>query len=296
MYHIPSFGYGSYRLHEEDISNTLLYAIEQGYRHIDTALLYSNEKYISKVLDDNKLDRSSLYINSKIPMKSIEQGTTHDSIVKIIENLNTKKVNSIILHSFVVIEDKKNKKHKNQEKKHNTLIDNTSSDNISNQQLKYDPKLTQEIKAYITLEQFQRQGYIDHIGVSNFNETHLQIFEENKLTTPYLNQIELNPFCYRKSLINYCDKKDIRVVAHTPLAKAEKLDDTTLVDLSKKYSVSPSNIMLSWCRQHGFITIPRSGKKEHLLENLSYVKLEEDDMIVLDNMNCDYFTHAKYIV
>lgn len=265
---IPKIGFGTYRLNESDIKNCLIPVLETGYRHIDTASLYNNESYIGNVLSENKIDTSHLFINTKIPMKSIVEETTEKSILESMKKLQVNRLSSVILHSFIVQDKKKPIFNVNMEK---------------------------EIKSYLTLEQFARQGYIGMIGVSNFRVEHLELFKTNKLI-PQVNQIELNPFCYRKDLVDYCKSNKIEIVAHSPLAKAEKFCDETLLSISKKYNKSPSSIMLSWCDYYNIPFIPRSSKRDHIVKNFNdHVKLSENDIEILNSLNCNYFTHPKYI-
>jgi diketogulonate reductase-like aldo/keto reductase len=265
---MPKIGFGTYRLDEKDISKCLIPVLQTGYRHIDTASLYNNESHIGKVLTENKIDSSELFINTKIPMKAIVDGTTEKSILESMKKLNVSRINSVILHSFVVQDKKK--------------------------QI-YNPNMEKELKSYLTLQQFANQGYIGMIGVSNFNIDHLELFRKNNII-PQINQIELNPFCYRKDLVEYCRKSSIEIVAHTPLAKGEKFQDDNLLKISKKYNTCPSSVMLSWCNKQNFTIIPRSSKIEHIVKNfVETIDLDDDDMEMLNILNCNYFTHPKYI-
>jgi diketogulonate reductase-like aldo/keto reductase len=265
---IPKIGFGTYRLNESDINKCLIPVLETGYRHIDTASLYNNEHHIGKVLTENKIDVLKLFINTKIPMKAIIDGTTENSILESMKKLNVSKINSVILHSFVVQDKKKPI---------------------------YNPNMEKELKSYLTLKQFAKQGYIGMIGVSNFNIQHLELFRKNNII-PQINQIELNPFCYRKDLVEYCKKSNIEIVAHSPLAKGEKFQDCTLLKISKKYNKSPSNIMLSWCNKQNFTIIPRSSNINHIIKNyFENIDLDDEDMEMLNILNCNYFTHPKYI-
>jgi methylglyoxal/glyoxal reductase len=128
---------------------------------------------------------------------------------------------------------------------------------------------------------------IDYIGVSNYDLKH---FEQIKgLSTPFCNQFELNPFNIRTDLVNFCRVNDIIIISHTTLTRTVKFDSVILISLASKYSASVAKLLLKWAIQNGYVTIPRSSKLDHLLENISIMNIQEssfdistEDMKVLN--------------
>ena len=115
-------------------------------------------------------------------------------------------------------------------------------------------------------------------------------------TKPYCNQIELNPFLLRNPVVEYCNQNEIKIVAHSPLAKGEKLNYKKLVDFSKKYNASPAQIMLQWNLQQNNGVIPRSKEFNHIQQNINCnFKLEEEDVKYLNTFDCKFSTHPKYL-
>jgi diketogulonate reductase-like aldo/keto reductase len=255
---LPQIGFGTYKLSKEDIKNSLPVAIKEGYPMIDTAFLYRNQKAIGKVLSSEDLKQKKLWITTKVDLFSISDRKVEKCLSKTLTDLNKKKVNLVLLHAP------------------------SSKDN--------------NLKAWMVLEQFQKNGYIDYIGVSNYKEDHLiNLIEESKII-PYTNQIEVTPFCTRTQLVKFCQESKIIVTAHTPLTKGEKLTSEKLINIAKKYNVSPAQIMIQWSKQKGYVVIPRSSKLEHIQENIKNMNnIQNEDMILLDNLNCDFTTHPKYL-
>jgi diketogulonate reductase-like aldo/keto reductase len=146
------------------------------------------------------------------------------------------------------------------------------------------------------LEDLYKNNYIRNIGVSNYRENELEFFNKNIVIKPFTNQIEVNPFCTRVKLIDYCRKNNIPITAHSPLAKGEKFNDNVLINIANKYNVSPAQLMIRWSLQNNLIVIPRSQSKTHIKENIVHnFIIKDEDMILLNNLNCNYATHPKYL-
>jgi diketogulonate reductase-like aldo/keto reductase len=153
------------------------------------------------------------------------------------------------------------------------------------------------IKCWSVLEDFYKQGILRNIGVSNFDIPHMQKISSFSKVPIYTNQIELSPFLKRPNVVKYMNDNGIMVSAHSSLAKGEKFDDSTIKMVAKKYNKTPAQIMLKWALQHNFKVIPRSSKKDHIVEdfNLGF-KIDEDDMNSLDSISITHITHPQYIL
>ena len=132
---------------------------------------------------------------------------------------------------------------------------------------------------------------IKNIGVSNFRENELASLDP----LPKYNQIELSPFLTRESLVEFCREQDIHVIAHSSLAKGEKFDNPTLNEIAEKYSATPAQIMLSWGYQKNYTIIPRTSCEHHLKENMKIIEITNDDINILDSLDCGYSTHPKLL-
>lgn len=145
-------------------------------------------------------------------------------------------------------------------------------------------------RAWASLENIYHSGKARNIGVSNFNIRELEIMRKRYKIKPFVNQIEISPFYYRKDLIYYCRENNILVEAYSPLTRGYRLNDQKIQKIADKYCRTVPQIMLAWCLQHNFIVLPKTTNLEHLKDNLDTqnIKLLENDMEYLDSLNENY--------
>jgi len=254
----PLISFGTYRLKEKEIPIALETAFKCGYRSIDTASLYLNEKYIGNYIKTNEIARSDLWITSKLHPKIVSE--SEDLIIKSIlttlENLQTDYLDLFLIHA---------------------------------------PNSTHMEKCWAILENFKRKGIFRNIGVSNFKCEHINQLLKFKTEPIFTNQIELSPFLTRLPLVKFMKDNSIPISAHSSLAKGEKFDTLELITMSQKYSKTPAQIMLKYAIQHNYNVIPRSGNSAHIKENFDLdFLIESTDIDILEQLNCDYYTHPQY--
>jgi diketogulonate reductase-like aldo/keto reductase len=258
MEQIPKFGFGTYCVKGPQIREVLEHVLNSGYAMIDTASLYRNEKMIGEMLEELKVDRTKIWITTKVQYFAIKDKETTKCVMKSMQDLKVKYLDLVLLHAPDTDE--------------NNLI------------------------AYKELLVLQKKGLIKYIGVSNYKENHLKHIMDETKTVPYTNQIEVTPFCTRTSLVKYCRDNNIIITAHTPLVKAKKFDNEILQKIAKKYSVSAAQVLIKWSMQKNYIVIPRSVNKEHITENISHdFVISDTDMDILDKLNENFVTHEKYL-
>ena len=133
---------------------------------------------------------------------------------------------------------------------------------------------------------------IKAIGVSNYTIKHLKELLSYCNIVPAVNQVEFNPYLYQQDLLEFCESKNIKLVAYSPIARGEKLKDEKLVMLSSKYDKTPAQMMLRWAIQHGILVIPKSAHKERIEENANIFDFEiaDDDMESIDSFNENFRT------
>ena len=258
---IPSTGFGTYRLGKSTYDSVRC-AINMGYRHIDTAPLYKNEAIVGNAINKSGINRKNLFITTKISRKELDTNSIAESIENSLKIMGLDYIDLVLLHEPI--------------------------DYIKNWEL-----LTEY---YNTIG----KNKVRFIGVSNFNETHLNdVYYIN--TKPYCNQIELNPFLLRNPIVEYCNNNNIKIVAHTPLTKGEKLGDIRLNTLANEYNITPAQLMLKWNLQQNNIVIPRSKNNSHIEENLKILdkiidaRITDEDMQFMELFDCRYTTHPKYL-
>ena len=132
-----------------------------------------------------------------------------------------------------------------------------------------------------------KEGKSRVIGVSNYQIGELQETMKTSDIVPAINQVEFHPFLYQKTLLRFCDNNKIHVVAYSPLTRGRRLDHPTIEMVSKKYGRTPAQILIRWSLQHGLGVIPKSTRRERILENslVFDFQIEGDDMKKLDSLN-----------
>lgn len=248
---MPSFGLGTYALRGDQGIQAIMWAIEIGYRLIDTASFYGNEVEVGKAIRRSEIPREEIFITTKI--WNTEQG--YDNALKAFNrSINRLDVDYIDLY------------------------------------LVHWPVSTLRNETWRALEEIAHQQKVRAIGVSNYTINHLEDLFKKSDTIPAINQFEISPFLYQKELIDFCRKKNIAVEAYTPLTKGVKFNNKIIQEISELYSKTPAQIFIRWGLQHQIIQIPKSGTKKHLNENADVFdfKLNFEDMSRLDNLDENY--------
>jgi len=248
---MPIFGLGTWLLKGKSVYNAVLWALDSGYSLIDTASFYGNESAIGDALKDTKMEREEIFITTKV--WNTEQGyeNTLEAFKNSLQRLKLDYIDLYLMHWPV--SDLRN-------------------------------------ETWRALEKIYEEGGVRAIGVSNFTIRHLNELLESSNSVPTVNQIEFSPFLYQKDLMEYCQSKNIAVEAYTPLTRGRKFKNKVVVNLSQKWGKTPAQILIRWGLQHNIIEIPKTGSKEHLIENADVFdfNLDNDDMSRLDNLNENY--------
>jgi len=250
---IPLLGLGTWEITEgETIIDAIRLAISKGYRHIDTARIYGNEKGVGKglklSLEEQGLTREDIFITTKLWINSFKYERALKAFNRSLNNLGLDYVDLYLLHWP-------------------------------------EPPYRQE--AWKALESILKEGKARSIGVSNYYQNHLDELLSEADIIPAVNQVEFTPYLYLKELKEYCDNKGIRLEAYSPLTRGKKLKDSKLMDIAKKYNKSSAQILIRWGLQHEVIEIPKSSKEDHIIENSKVFDftISEDDMALLDKFN-----------
>lgn len=252
-----SFGFGTYRLKENQTYDSTLHAIQSGITRIDTAPLYGNIVEVGRAIKNSGCN--NITVTAKISRDCLETLNVVESIKDTMNKMNLQYLDEVILHEPI--------------------------------------NYKENWKLLSDYYQMEGKGKIGMIGVSNFNENHLQDILDDKTTlNPSINQIEVNPFLTRGTLPEYCFNNNINIVAHSPLAKGELLHKQELKDIAELYNVTTAQIMLKWGIQSGYRVIPRSSDYKHIEENMSLdFTINTEDMTKLNQLDCCYSTHPKYL-
>lgn len=256
---IPVIALGVYLTPQNMTQSIVYHALKLGYRHIDCAQLYENEKECGKGIEQ--------WINESPPLHKREKVFY---VTKIFDSSHGyKEAKESLKKSFSKVEQLK-------------YIDMV---------LIHSPQSNKEkrLGTWKALQEAVKEGYVKSIGVSNYGVAHLKelLSWEGLKIKPVVNQIELNPWLMRKEIVDFCKSNDIVLEAYSPLTQGRKLEDPQLIELSKKYKKSPAQILIRWSLQQGFVVLPKSSKKERAKENLNVFdfNIDADDMNMLSHPN-----------
>ena len=138
--------------------------------------------------------------------------------------------------------------------------------------------------------------YVRLDGVSNYKEEHLEYLLSNCEIKPYINQLEVTPFCTRNTFIKYCQKNDIMISAHSVLTKGKMLNNDMLKMIAEKYRKSPAQILIKWSIQKNYIPLLKSENEKHIEDDFdTNFLISDEDMNNLDMLNENFVTHPKYL-
>ncbi len=249
---IPLFGLGTYlNDNGKRAIDSMLYALEIGYRHLDTAAMYNNEKEVGQAVKNSRIPRNEIFITTKLWNSDHGYQKTIDAFHRSLDKLKSNYVDLYLIHWPV----------------ENLRLD-----------------------SWRALEKLYSDGYCRAIGVSNYMERHIDELLNNCEIVPAVNQVEFSPFLYLKGLQQYCESNGIALESYSPLTKGYRLHDAQLISIAEKYHKTSSQILIRWCLQKDVICIPKSSQKQHIKENADVFDFEitENDMLELDNLHENY--------
>lgn len=233
---IPCVGFGTWKMVEgQDTVDAVLSAIDCGYRHIDTAYAYRNEKSVGKAVRECGLKRSELFVTSKLDNPDHGYENTLKAFDITMSNLGIDYLDLYLIHWPIPIAFKDNWREANE-------------------------------GTWKAFEELYKDGKIKAIGVSNFLEHHLDALLESAEIAPMVNQLELHPQYPQRDTVNYCKEHRIIVEAWSPLMKGQ-VDHPLLNEIASNYHKTPAQVLLRWSIQQGLLPLPKTMKKERMKEN-----------------------------
>jgi len=247
---IPLFGLGVYQAPPGKITeNAVSYALDIGYRHIDTAYLYGNESDVGKAIRQSGLRREEVFITTKVWNSDQGFQNTLHACERSLKRLGLAYVDLYLIHWPVLGMGKETWK---------AMI-----------------KILREAKARA-------------IGVSNYKIEDLkEILSSENNVVPAVDQVEFHPFFYRNELLQFCKNNSIQIEAYSPLTRAKRLNHHTIVDIARKYEKTPAQVLIRWSLQLDLVVIPKSTHEDRILENSQVFdfNLEPADMKILNSLN-----------
>jgi diketogulonate reductase-like aldo/keto reductase len=249
---MPVFGLGTFLSERGDTTRkAVLYALEAGYCHIDTAAVYGNEADVGAGVRESGIPRAEIFITTKVWNEDQGYDSTLRAFDASLERLKMDYVDLYLVHW---------------------------------------PVTGKRFDTWRALIHLYEQKRCRAIGVSNYTIRHLNELLADSPLVPMVNQFELHPFNARKELVAYCQEKGIAVTSYSPLARGRKLADPALAAIASRYHKSPAQIAIRWILQQGLIVIPKSVHRERIFENAQVFDFEISpaDMTALDGLNDNY--------
>lgn len=254
---MPQVGLGVFRVKNDDTAkDAVKHAILNGYRSIDTAMIYDNEEKvgegIKEALEVSNVKREDLFITSKLWMNDYGR----ENVAKAYET-SLKKLGLDDLDLYLIHWPGQNKE---------VMIDTWKG-----------------------MEALYKEGKVRNIGVSNFNIEHLEQLLTETSIKPVINQVEFHPYLTQSKLRQYLEAQSIKMESWSPLMNAQILEDATVKEVANELHRTPAQIIIRWNIQHGVVTIPKSITPSRIDENLNVFDFEltKDQMSRLDNLNED---------
>jgi 2,5-diketo-D-gluconate reductase A len=238
---IPQLGFGVFQIPPDETAEAVEGALEVGYRHIDTAEMYGNEKEVGEAIRASGLDRAEVYVTSKLNNSFHRPDDARRAFDKTLSELGVDYVDLFLIHWPLP-----------------TLYD---GDYVS---------------TWRTLEEFREDGRSGSIGVSNFQVEHLERLANETGTVPAVNQIELHPYLLNEEVRAYGESHGIATEAWSPIAKGQVLGDETVAEIARRLDRTPAQVVLRWHIQRGSIVFPKSTTPERIRENFELFDFELD--------------------
>ena len=257
---IPCIGLGTYQIRKKsEIENVIKIGYNTGYKLIDTAVVYGNEKLIGDALKKLKIKRNDIFIITKIFKGDMKYDKVKKSIESSLKKLQTDYIDIVLIH-WPEVENSEDR-----------------------------------IKVWKALEESVEEKKVKMIGVSNFCKIHLKQILNNCKIKPVINQIECNPIYYDEETINYSEQNGIIIQAYCPFAEWNKklVENDIIVNIAKNKNKSVSQIILKWLLQKNKIPLPKSVHGDYIKQNfdLNGFYLTEEEMAQIDTLkSIDYKT------
>lgn len=246
---MPYIGFGVYKVPKEQSVQTVLTALNAGYRHIDTAKIYENETEVGQALKETSLKREDIFLTTKVWNDDQGYDATLRAFDSSLQKLDTPYLDLYLVHW---------------------------------------PIAGRFVETYKAIERLYDEKIIRSIGVSNFHIHHLQKLEATCNIKPMVNQVECHPALAQDELLAYCKKENIQFEAWSPLMRGKDIfTNPVVVKLAKKYGKTPAQIILRWNIERDVIVIPKTVTPERIYENINIFdfSLSDDDMQLMATLN-----------
>ncbi|GGF95223.1 oxidoreductase [Rhodococcoides trifolii] len=249
---IPQLGFGVFQIDPADTAAAVRTALEVGYRHLDTAEMYGNEKETGQGVRDAGIDRSDVFITSKLNNGFHKPDDARRAFDETLEKLGSDYVDLFLIHWPLPTQ--------------------------------YDGDF---VSTWKVLEEFAKDGRARSVGVSNFQQAHLERLERESDLIPAVNQIEVHPYFTNGQVRAYGEGKNIKTEAWSPIAQGKVLDDPRITEVANDVQKSTAQVVLRWHIQRGDIIFPKSVTEKRVRDNFDIFDFELSDRAMEDITSLD---------
>jgi 2,5-diketo-D-gluconate reductase A len=249
---IPQLGFGVFQIPPEETAEAVTRALETGYRHIDTAQMYGNEREVGEAVRASGVDRAEVFVTSKLGNASHRPDDAQRSFGETLTALGSDYVDLFLIHWPLPM-----------------LYDGDYA------------------STWNALERFKAEGRARSIGVSNFEVEHLERLSAECDVVPAVNQIELHPYFQNEEVRRYGEEHGIATQAWSPIAQGDVLDDPAIGEIAERAGRTPAQVVLRWHIQRGSIVFPKSTTPARIEENFALFdfQLDADDVERIDALD-----------
>lgn len=249
---IPQLGFGVFQIEPEKTKEATLVALEVGYRHIDTAEMYGNEKEVGQAVRASGIDRSEIFVTSKLNNNKHDPDDALKAFDQTLADLDIGYLDLFLIHWPL-------------------------------------PAVGDYVETWRAMEQMYASGNVRAIGVSNFHVPHLERLARETDTVPAVNQIEVHPYLTNEQVRAYDREHGIATEAWSPIAQGGVLNDPVIVAVAERLHRSPAQVTLRWHIQRGDIVFPKSVTRSRVEENFALFDfaLSDEDMDAITKLNKD---------
>lgn len=248
---VPAIGFGTWEIGSDAAAKAaVLSALEAGYRVIDTARIYGNERGVGEAIRESGISRDELFVTTKLWNDDQGYDRALAACQQSLDKLGLDYLDLYLIHW---------------------------------------PATSKRHESWQAFEKLIENGLIKAAGVSNYTVEHLEQLADRSAFTPAVNQVEFHPYIYeqQQAVLEYCHDNDILIEAYSPLSRVSRSPRRVITELATEKGKSPQQVVLRWCIQHETLPLPRSTQSQHIASNFKVddFELTDDEMSVLDSVS-----------
>ena len=283
---VPVIGLGTWQMTDEEAANAVSLAIQMGYRHIDGAWIYLNEKGVGQGIADGinaaGINRDDLWVTSKLWNNCHQPEHVQPALEQTLNDLGLEYLDLYLIHWPIA-------------HRHECVRPQNGSEFLSLEEVPL-------AETWTAMEACHAKGLCKNIGVSNFSVKKLKSLMEGCSTRPVMNQVESHPYFPQLELLEFCQQQNIQMTAYSPLGSAGRpdnlrqqdepslLNDAVIHEVAEKHGVANGQIVLAWAINRGTIPIPKSSNPDHMKQNLdaASIQLTAEDIAQIETINKNF--------